>query len=123
VSRGIYFPSKLADYIAANKPILALSPREGTVATLASSGELIRVDHDADAVKNALSRLYAAFKAGTLSLCCPSTGFRMELEGRGVATKFLKACHNVIERRVAKARFRMESAALPHVADGSLGQE
>src|ERR1700730_2373060 len=54
VDEGIFFASKLADYLAHGKPVLALSPKIGTAADLANRGELIRVDHDSEAVRDAL---------------------------------------------------------------------
>ena len=40
---GVFLPSKLCDYIAARKPVLALSPEVGTVADLAAEGGIRRV--------------------------------------------------------------------------------
>jgi glycosyltransferase involved in cell wall biosynthesis len=89
---GIFFPSKLADYLVCGKPVLALSPRSGTVADLASRDELIRVDHDPGAIKNAIAALYTEYKRGTLSSRSPSDKLQAEFEGRSVAEKFLSVC-------------------------------
>jgi glycosyltransferase involved in cell wall biosynthesis len=91
MDQGIFFPSKLADYIACGKPILSLSPRNGTVADLASRGELMRVDHDPKAVQNAITRLYSEFKTGTLGSRNPSAQLQTELQASTVAKKFLTA--------------------------------
>jgi hypothetical protein len=34
IKTSLFFPSKLSDYVAASKPILAFSPKDGTVADL-----------------------------------------------------------------------------------------
>jgi glycosyltransferase involved in cell wall biosynthesis len=91
MDQGIFFPSKLADYIVCGKPILSLSPRSGTVADLASRGELMRVDHDPEDVRKAIAMLYSEFKSGTLSSRNPSDQLQTELQARSVAKKFLTA--------------------------------
>jgi glycosyltransferase involved in cell wall biosynthesis len=92
MDESIFFPSKLADYLVCGKPVLALSPPIGTVADLARRNELIRVDHDPDAVKNAITVLYSEFKRGSLSSRNPSDQLQAELQGQSVAKKFLTAC-------------------------------
>lgn len=60
MKEGIYLPSKLADYLAARKPVLALSPGSGVVADLAGDPGVIRVDHgDVGRVAQALANLFA----------------------------------------------------------------
>jgi glycosyltransferase involved in cell wall biosynthesis len=99
MDEGIFFPSKLADYIVCGKPVLALSPRSGTVADLASRDELIRIDHDSEAVRRAISTLYAAFKRGTLSSRQPSDQLQAQLQGHNVAKKFLAACQALTSKK------------------------
>jgi len=89
---GIFFPSKLADYLVCGKPVLALSPRSGTVADLASRHELIRVDHDPGAIKDAIATLFTEYKKGTLSARNPSDELQAEFQGHSVAEKFLSVC-------------------------------
>ena len=43
MEESIFFPSKLADYLASGKPVLAFSPGKGLAADLAIRGELVRV--------------------------------------------------------------------------------
>jgi glycosyltransferase involved in cell wall biosynthesis len=63
LSEGIFLPSKFVDYLAAGKPILAMSPKTGTVADFCNDKGIIRVDlDDSDQIKYALSRLYGLFK-------------------------------------------------------------
>jgi glycosyltransferase involved in cell wall biosynthesis len=98
VNEGIFLPSKLSDYFACGKPVLALSPRIGTAADLADRGELIRVDHDPDAVRNAIAEFYSEFKQGTLSARSPSDRLVAQLSGPSVAEKFLSACQAFVPR-------------------------
>jgi glycosyltransferase involved in cell wall biosynthesis len=98
VDEGIFLPSKLADSLVCGKPVLALSPRIGTAADLAERGELIRVDHDPDAVRNAIAALYSEFKQGMLSARKPSDRLIAQLQADSVAEKFLTACQALIPR-------------------------
>jgi hypothetical protein len=97
--KSIFFPSKLADYIVSRKPVLALSPRTGVAADLAARGEMIRIDHDPVAVRDAIAALYSDFVLGTLSCRIPSDRLIEQLCGHSVADQFLTACTNVISRR------------------------
>jgi glycosyltransferase involved in cell wall biosynthesis len=99
VDEGIFFASKLADYFTNGKPVLALSPRIGTAADLASRSELIRIDHDPDAVRDSISALYSEFKCGTLSTRNPSDQLQAQLQGHSIADKFLARCHGLISTR------------------------
>jgi hypothetical protein len=99
MDESIFFPSKLADYLVCGKPVLALSPRTGTVSDLASRKELMRVDHDPEAVRSALATLYAEFKKGTLSSRNPSDQLQVELQGHSVAEKFLASCQALPSKR------------------------
>jgi glycosyltransferase involved in cell wall biosynthesis len=48
MKEGIYLPSKFADYIVSNKPVIALSPKNGTIADLSKYKGIYRVDPDDD---------------------------------------------------------------------------
>lgn len=98
MDESIYFPSKLADYLVCGKPVIALSPRTGVAADLATQGELIRVDHDPDDVRNAITALYSEFKRGTLTSRNPSNRLVAQFQGQSVAGKFLTACQVLISR-------------------------
>jgi len=95
MDESIFLPSKLADYLVCGKPVLALSPRLGMAADLASRGELVRIDHDPDAVRNAITALYLDFKRGTLSSRNPSDRVIAQFETHTVAEKFLTACQHL----------------------------
>jgi hypothetical protein len=65
---GIFFPSKFVDLVQTGRPILAVSPQEGTLADiLSANGGGIPVDcRSAHAVAQALERLYSAWAVGNL---------------------------------------------------------
>jgi hypothetical protein len=91
IAEGIFLPSKLVDYISAQKPVLALSPRIGEIADLVPGGGKTRVDSaDAPGIRGAIGGLYEDFRKGTLALRNPSGAqvdhFRPEL----VANRFLE---------------------------------
>lgn len=65
---GIFFPSKFVDCVQTGRPILAISPTNGTLADILSIyGGGIAVDcRSPDAVKKAIEILYRAWKEGEL---------------------------------------------------------
>ncbi len=68
LEQGVFMPSKLADYLAAGKPILALSPRVGTVADyLENGGGLVVEPDDVPGIAAALERLLDLWQAGRLA--------------------------------------------------------
>jgi glycosyltransferase involved in cell wall biosynthesis len=99
MEESIFFPSKLADYLASRKPVLALSPNRGLAAELARRGELVHVgQNDPEAVRNAICRFYSELKQDTLSSCGPSDELVSQLEGNAVADKFLTECRALTTR-------------------------
>lgn len=108
MDEGIFFASKLADYIAHGKPVLALSPKIGTASDLANRGELIRVDQNPEAVKDAIAILYAKFKNGTLNSCNPSERLQEQVQGEVIAEKFLAACQTLTSTKLESRAARLE---------------
>ena len=68
LENGIFMPSKIADYVQIGRPILALSPPNGTITDLLSKyGGGISVDcQSSSAVATALEKIHSHWKAGTL---------------------------------------------------------
>jgi len=95
---SIFFPSKLADYLISGRPVLALSPPAGIAADFAKRGELIRIDHEPEAVRHTIDALYSEFKLGTLDSRKPTAQFITQLQGRTVAQDFLAACRTLDPR-------------------------
>src|SRR6266576_722090 len=75
VVEGIFLPSKLVDYLAAGKPVLAMSPENGTVTDLAAAHSSITKvgQHDPASIQTAIASLYRDFKTGPLSSRAPSS--------------------------------------------------
>src|SRR4030042_2739340 len=58
-AEGIYLPSKLADYVVAKKPTLALSPSVGVLSDMVPDGGIIRVSpNDEISISEAIGKLY-----------------------------------------------------------------
>jgi glycosyltransferase involved in cell wall biosynthesis len=102
---GIFLPSKLCDYIAARKPILALSPEVGTVNDLASEGGIRRVSpNDSIRVTEALIDLFDAFLTKRLDTCAPPEALVQRFDGRKVTGDFLSAvAHFALASRLASS--------------------
>jgi glycosyltransferase involved in cell wall biosynthesis len=65
---GVYLPSKLVDYVQTGRPVLAVSPRVGTLADIlgAFGGGLAADCVDPRAIEATLAKLYGAWCDGTL---------------------------------------------------------
>lgn len=71
IAEGIFLPSKFVDYTRTGKPILAISPKNGTLADIiTSNGGGIAVDaNNAENVLSALKELYDSWRVGMLIDC------------------------------------------------------
>jgi glycosyltransferase involved in cell wall biosynthesis len=65
---GIFFPSKFVDFVQTGRPILAVSPVNGTLADIltANGGGIVADCLSPDAISKAISTLYGAWKKGSL---------------------------------------------------------
>jgi glycosyltransferase involved in cell wall biosynthesis len=94
---GIYLPSKVADYIVAKKPLIALSPARGTINDLMPERGVVRVGQDdINGVANALAEYYKHYCNGTLSEKAPSEALVRQFMPDTVANQFLSAVNEVI---------------------------
>lgn len=93
---GIFFASKLADYLAAGKPILAFSPSHGVVADLAAQGRgVVRIgNRNSRAVAELLEVLYQASQKGNLEEYTPAEKLRKTCTAEQVAARFLAILRN-----------------------------
>jgi hypothetical protein len=72
LEEGIFFPSKLSDYLTGGRPILALSPRRGVAADfLAAGGGVLAGPEDVAGIAAALERLHDLWSAGRLAELAP----------------------------------------------------
>jgi len=95
MKEGIYLPSKFADYIVARKPVLALSPQNGTIADIDDAG-VMRVDpDDAEGIADAIEKYYEDFTNGSLARRTPSEKIARAFEADSVAQKFLNAVRRI----------------------------
>jgi glycosyltransferase involved in cell wall biosynthesis len=91
MEEGVYLPSKVADYLTARKPVLALSPAKGTIADMVSSGGVIRVDQqDEQEIEKAISRLYTAYIQGLLLNFAPSDRVVDQFSAKVISNQFLQ---------------------------------
>jgi len=96
ILEGIFLPSKLVDYIVSRKPILALSPRIGTVADFGENTRIVRVDGDDEkAILTAIERFYKAYKTGDLNRFSPPENFAKKFEGPRIAEQFSQCISEV----------------------------
>lgn len=72
LAEGVFYPSKLSDYLAGGRPILALSPRRGVTADLLAGGGGVLVEPEDDAgIAAALERLHGLWREGRLAELAP----------------------------------------------------
>ncbi|HEX5719769.1 MAG TPA: glycosyltransferase [Thermoanaerobaculia bacterium] len=72
LAEGIFFPSKLSDYLAGGRAILALSPRRGVTADLLAGGGGVLVEPEDEAgIAAALERLHGLWREGRLAELAP----------------------------------------------------
>jgi len=106
IQEGIYLPSKFADYIASGKPVIALSPAEGTIADLGTERGVFRANPDDDeAIDALLGQLFQAIRQGHASAIAPSA----QLQGRynqGPVVDDLVACFGYAIERHRRADVR-----------------
>jgi glycosyltransferase involved in cell wall biosynthesis len=66
---GVFLPAKFVDYVQSGRPILSISPQNGTMYDiLTEHGGGITACCSEDSVYNALCRLYESWKEGTLNM-------------------------------------------------------
>ncbi|MFL6200257.1 MAG: glycosyltransferase [Thermoanaerobaculia bacterium] len=72
LAEGVFYPSKLSDYLAGSRPILALSPRRGVTADLLAGGGGVLVEPEDEAgIAAALERLHGLWREGRLAELAP----------------------------------------------------
>ena len=72
LAEGIFFPSKLSDYLSGGRPILALSPARGVAGDfLSGGGGVLAGPEDVAGIAAALERLHGLWRAGRLAELAP----------------------------------------------------
>lgn len=87
---GIFFPSKFVDYVQTGRPILAVSPREGTLGDLlAAYGGGISADcTSSESVAEALSKFFSAWNRGELDSAYGSTRLSRMFSCRNILSRY-----------------------------------
>jgi len=100
IREGIYLPSKFVDYVACQKPVLALSPREGTITDLASFDGVYRANPANDAaIEEILARLIASIRNNESSKIAPAAELRARFQESTVTDRLVNGFDGVLERR------------------------
>jgi hypothetical protein len=100
LKKGIFFPSKLADYLTGRRYILALSPKEGIAADfLAQGGGIVVAPEDVDGIAHALSEVYQAWKKGVLGNQVPPEEVRNVVSADAVVPIYEQAFEQAIATR------------------------
>lgn len=100
VKEGIFLPSKLVDYLAAGKPVLALSPKTGVLSDMRVHQGIVRADtDDAHAVASALAVYYHAFKHDFLSVYAPSDELARQFAPDSVGDEFCRHVGRIVENK------------------------
>lgn len=103
MKEGIYFPSKLTDYIASHKPIIALSPTIGVVGDMLPGNWIQRADpDDSTAISDAITYFYKAYLNGTLNSLLPPDKVVGNYEPQVVAGKLISLMHEACKRRTSR---------------------
>jgi glycosyltransferase involved in cell wall biosynthesis len=97
LTEGIFLPSKLADYIAAGKPILALSPKNGVVSDMLTYRGVVRTDVDnPQGIEAAIGYYYCAFKKGAIHTLKPSEKLVCQFTPDVITGQFIKNAQEII---------------------------
>jgi hypothetical protein len=106
MEEGVYLPSKAADYLACRRPVLALSPRVGTLADLAAHRGIVRLDpDDQPGIERELERLYEIHRRGGEAELAPAEELVRMFAPHAVADRLLEEIGGVLAgRRGAAAR-------------------
>ena len=118
MKEGIFLPSKLVDYLSAEKPVLALSPRVGVINDIAEQFGILRVDtEDVEGVRKAIGNLYLNFRNHTLASVSPGRTQIKQFEPQNIASMFLTAIRRLAHpgktlREQLQARERLKTSGV-----------
>ena len=100
MDEGIFLPSKLADYVAAGKPVLAVSPKDGVLNDLSQASGICRVDSgDPNAIADAIIQYYKAFTNNELESYAPSKDLRAKFDEVNIVGTFLDLANRLCKPR------------------------
>jgi glycosyltransferase involved in cell wall biosynthesis len=96
---GIFLPSKFVDYAQTGQPILAISPRVGTVSDLlAENGGGVAADcQDPGAVLSALKEMYLHWDTGGLTQAYRSATLQKLFDPDKIVDQYASICSSLLE--------------------------
>jgi glycosyltransferase involved in cell wall biosynthesis len=98
-----FYPGKLADYLAAEKPILALSPSESVTADLLGRDyPLLAPPDDEEGIARAIERAWAHWREGRLAALLPPPSARRASSPDVVRRRLIEAFEYARSGRVAR---------------------
>jgi glycosyltransferase involved in cell wall biosynthesis len=99
ITESVYFPSKLSDYIRANKPILALTPRNGTVADLLGPDyPFIAEPWDLKGIQCSIEHALLSYESGARDWLTNIATLMEHCNSRSVAHKLVNAIEGLPNR-------------------------
>jgi glycosyltransferase involved in cell wall biosynthesis len=91
IRASVYFPSKLSDYIGAGKPVLAMTPQDGTVADLLGKTYHLRADPwDVPMMSEVLDRAFEHLRGNRLDSLGALQNLQKECAGPAVAKRLIE---------------------------------
>ena len=100
MKEGIYLPSKIADYIVSNKPVIALSPKIGTVSDLSKYSGIYRADPDDElALEGILKEIILILKNNELRKLHPSAELVNMFKEKSVMDRLISCINYLVHRR------------------------
>lgn len=98
MKEGIFFASKLADYLGADRPILALSPALGVAGDLlATGGGIVTEPDDVEGIRAAIVTLFDAWQAEQLETYLPSITQKEFVTPKTVIPIYERAFYQAVE--------------------------
>ena len=100
MKEGIYLPSKFADYIVSHKPVIALSPKNGTISDLLKYNGVYRVDPDDEvALEGFLIEIISKIKNNELQKLLPSAELVNMFKESSVMERLIGCINNLVHGR------------------------
>ncbi|OGV60045.1 MAG: hypothetical protein A2283_19745 [Lentisphaerae bacterium RIFOXYA12_FULL_48_11] len=101
MQEGIFLPSKIIDYIQVGRPVLAISPLDGTISDLIRKygGGVVADCFSPESVANAIGLLYSSWRKGTLDHEYGSWRLLSQFSSGHVIGLYNQLFHLVLQRK------------------------
>ena len=105
-SSGIFFYAKLSDYLHANRPIFALSPKTGVIADLfKSGGGIITNPNNSEEIAKDLSKVISLWKSNNLKTIANDLSLSLSVHPKKVIPLYEEAFEFAIGKKLVKTSF------------------